>query len=72
MAFSKRASARERETVGCTTGGNGGVDRVPASVAKSSLLKPSLSGSQRAGDPLQEGRWGLHGRGGGTVVVLGG
>ena len=47
------------------------IDRVPASVAASSLPEPSLSGSQRVADPLQGGRWGMHGRGGGRVVALG-
>lgn len=52
---------RERGSVGGVTGGDVTTDGVPASVAKLSLLKPSLSGSQPAAGPLQGGWWGFWG-----------
>lgn len=47
----------ERERGG--VGGDATTDGVPASVAKLSLLKPSLSGGQPAAGPLQRGWWGF-------------
>lgn len=68
FALGRQWLARERGTFGCTTRGDGAIDRVSASAAEWSLLKPSLSGSQRAADPSQGVRGGLPGHGGGMVA----